>query len=214
MTDQTLETQPTDAPVNPGIAIQHAIHFALRRDLDRLVAALGTTSVTDPAVTGYADEFLFQLHHHHTFEDDVVWPLMRERLGGSATDLLDRNLAEHDDVVAVVDTFRQEVGHLDADRTAAHDAALAMRAVVSTHLAHEETDVIPLIAQAFTADDVAGFQAASAVENPGDRFLPWLLESAPEPNASTFRATLPPPVQQLLSDVWAPAWQAKVDALA
>ena len=224
MTDQTAATP---APPHPGVAIQHAVHAALRRDLDRLVAGLGTAEAPDLAINAYAEEFLFQLHHHHTFEDDTVWPLMRERLGESWADLLDRNVAEHGDVVASVDAFVAALAGLDVEadadpdadadrsaaRAAAHDRAIRMREVVDTHLQHEEADVIPLVPGVFTLEDVGRFQAESAKENPPDRFLPWLLESAPAPVASGFKAVLPPPVQELLATTWMPVWQAKVDAL-
>jgi hypothetical protein len=36
-----------------------------------------------------------QLHHHHEFEDTVVWPLMGERLGARVDGLLPRNFDEH-----------------------------------------------------------------------------------------------------------------------
>ncbi|HTY72998.1 MAG TPA: hemerythrin domain-containing protein [Actinomycetes bacterium] len=216
MSDQTIAAPPSGAAstttLHPGVAVQYAVHAAVRRDMDRLVGSLGTHAAPDAAVLGYAEEFLFQLHHHHTFEDDAVWPLMRERLG-DMTDLLDRNLAEHADVVASVEDFAAEVQHLDGDRDPARAAAVRMREVVSLHLAHEEADVIPFVPQAFTLDDVARFQALSAEENPPSRFLPWVLESAPPPIAAGFAAVLPAPVQQALTDTWMPAWQAKVDAL-
>jgi hemerythrin-like domain-containing protein len=207
------ESTTTTAALHPGVAVQYAIHGALRRDMDRLVGALSTYDVPDDAVGAYAAEFLFQLHHHHTFEDDAVWPLMGERLGESVTSLLDRNRAEHTDVVASVDAFTTSVTPLGTDRASALAAATRMRDVVSTHLAHEEADVIPLAPDAFTMEDVARFQAESAKENPPDRFLPWVLESAAEPIAAGFHGTLPPQVQELLATAWMPAWQAKVTPL-
>ena len=207
------QTAPTQVTGHPGVAIQHAVHAAVRRDIDRLVGALGSDRAPAHAIRDYAAEFLFQLHHHHTFEDAAIWPLLGERLGDPVTSLLDRNLAEHGDVVAAVDAFTEAIGRLDGDVGDALATAESMRDVVTRHLAHEESDVIPLIPESFTLEDVGRFQVESAVENPPERFLPWLLESAPEPVASDFRTMLPAPVLELLTTSWMPVRQSTVDAL-
>jgi hemerythrin-like domain-containing protein len=208
MSDQTAPAAP-----NPGIAIQYAIHGAVRRDMSRLVEVLGRPGAAPAAVTDYAVEFLDHLHHHHTFEDAEVWPVMGQRLGPAVSALLERNAAVHGRIEAAVAAFAGEIERLDDDPTAAHAAAVRMSEVVSEHLDHEEAEVIPLVADVFTLDDFARFQALSAEQDPPPRFLPWLLDDAPEPVAAAFTAALPPPVQEQLSTTWMPVWQAKVDAL-
>ncbi len=221
MSDQSTATSPattspaTTSPAapNPGVAIQHAIHGAVRRDMHRLVEALSEDTVAAGAVTEYAAEFLDHLHHHHTFEDADVWPEMGRRLGEAYTTLLERNAAEHEDITAAVTGFSAALDRVGDDPAPAHAAAIHMREVVFEHLAHEEAEVIPLIPKAFALEEFPRFQAASAKLDPPPRFLPWLLESAPEPMASAFAAQLPPPVREQLTTTWMPVWQAKVDAL-
>lgn len=211
MSDRSTVTNP-DAP-NPGVAIQHAIHGAVRRDMHRLVVALSGDAVATEGVTEYAAEFLDHLHHHHTFEDAEVWPEMGRRLGASYTALLERNAAEHESIAAAVTGFTAALDRVGEDRAPAQAAATHLLEVVSEHLAHEEADVIPLIPEAFTLEDFTRFQEVSAALDPPPRFLPWLLESAPEPMATAFASQLPPPVRDQLAATWMPAWQAKVDAL-
>lgn len=212
MSDQT--TASSSATANPGVVIQLAIHGAVRRDMQRLVDALGAGAVSTEAVRAYATESLDHLHHHHTFEDADVWPEMGRRLGGSYTAMLERNASEHDDIVAAVAAFTATLDAIGDDPVAAQAAAVRMRDLISVHLAHEEADVIPLIPQAFGQEDFERFQAVSAEADPPPLFLPWLLESAPEPLATAFNAQLPPPVQEQLAAAWMPVWQAKVDAIA
>jgi hypothetical protein len=60
-------------------------HDALRRDLDRMIRAL-TMAPARPTSqrTAFAEHVtlvLDLLHHHHTGEDQGLWPLVRRRAG-------------------------------------------------------------------------------------------------------------------------------------
>lgn len=39
-------------------------------------------------LTGFPDELLVGLHHHHTAEDDYLWPLLLQRITADAAMVL------------------------------------------------------------------------------------------------------------------------------
>jgi hypothetical protein len=92
------------------LTIMLAAHDAFRRDLTRLARAAGTAN--DPArrrpVAAGWELFKRELHLHHTAEDEIIWPALRDRLEHSqaALSVLDEMEAEHeriDPLLAAVD---------------------------------------------------------------------------------------------------------------
>jgi hemerythrin-like domain-containing protein len=201
-------------PRNPGWTVQLAIHRAVRRDLDRLSAALAEGRETSTAaVSAYWAETAVQLHHHHELEDTVVWPLMGERLGGRVRSLLTRNGQEHLAMAAAMDEFDAVSSATTVEISAARDALDGLRGAIETHLAHEEVDVLPLIPEAFTLEDIAFFQTESARTNPPQAFLPWVLDDASEDDLAFFTGPMPAPVREQLESTWMPRRRTTVDAL-
>jgi hypothetical protein len=190
--------------LNPGIAVQLAVHKAVRRDVARMTTAL-ERGASAPAIADYWTETARQLHHHHELEDAVVWPLMGERLGDRVTGLLTRNAGEHVTMSRAMDDFDSSVRMITTSGPApALDALARLTLAIDTHLAHEEADVIPLIVDAFTADDFAVFTAESAKGNPPDAFLPWVLDDASPEHTEFFAAHLPEDLQRALNASWLP----------
>lgn len=204
----------TTTTLHPGWRVQLAVHRAVRRDIGRLMAALAELRETTPeAVRAYWSVTAEQLHEHHMFEDTVVWPLLRERLGEDVDALLARNAQEHRDMASAMDAFGTVIAAMTTDTTAAAVALVQLNVAVETHLTHEEADVLPLIPDAFTADDVAMFAVESAKTNPPPAFLPWLLDDAPDADVGFFTGAMPAPVRTELESRWTPEWRMKVDAL-
>src|SRR6266487_4084183 len=85
MTDFTLD-----------MTMMFAIHDALRRDLEH-VAQVHTRN------EGW-DLFDRMLHLHHTIEDDLLWPVMRDAVAGRSEDLalLDEMETEHAAIVPLL----------------------------------------------------------------------------------------------------------------
>ncbi len=201
----------TTTPTNPGWRVQLAIHRAVRRDTNRLAIALADGGVPNEAVRAYWASTAAQLHHHHEFEDTVVWPLMGERLGDRVAALLTRNAHEHEVMASAMDEFDAALDTSDATR--ARVALGRMQEVIETHLAHEEADVLPLIPEAFTLEDITFFQAEDAKTNAPSTFLPWMLDDAPDEDLSFFTGHMPPPVREQLDSEWTPNWRKSLEAL-
>lgn len=204
----------TTIPENPGWRVQIAIHRAARRDATRLAVALaGGHEMPAEAVRAYWNVTADQLHHHHEFEDTVVWPLLGERLGNRVEALLARNAHEHEGMGSAMDEFDSTLGTMTTDPAAAREALGRMREAIETHLAHEEADVLPLIPEAFSLEDIAFFQAEDAKTNAPSVFLPWMLDDAPEADLAFFTGPMPAPVRAELESSWMPQRLLTIEAL-
>jgi uncharacterized protein (TIGR03086 family) len=198
---------------HPGLSVQLAIHRAVRRDLDRLSRALEAgPPASSEAVRAYWADFADKLHHHHELEDEVIWPLLGTRLDGRVDDLLAENAAQHAAMRAAMDELDEVLATTADDRSSARAAlAVATERIVS-HLADEEADVLPLVAEVITQDDVAFFMAESAKVDPPPVFLPWVLDDAADEDAEFFAGVLPPPVREQLESSWLPARRMRLDS--
>jgi hypothetical protein len=107
------------------LTIMLAAHDAFRRDLARLVRAAAVADMSDPArrqsVAAGWELFKYELHLHHTAEDEVIWPVLRPRLAHSehALSVLDEMEEEHeriDPLLAAVDAGFARRGEDSADR--------------------------------------------------------------------------------------------------
>jgi hypothetical protein len=201
---------------NPGLAVQLAVHRAVRRDAARLaVAQADGADVPRDAVATYWAETARQLHHHHEFEDTIIWPLMGERLGERVAALLARNAHEHEVMASAMDDFDVRVATTSASGIPeAREALARLNDAIQLHLAHEEADVLPLIDEAFTFDDFAYFMAESAKTNTPDAFLPWVLDDATQADVDFFTGKMPDAVRAELFENWIPRRTATVEALA
>jgi hypothetical protein len=198
-------------PTNPGWRIQLAIHRAVRRDASRLAVALAGDGENSDAVRAYWSVTASQLHHHHEFEDTVVWPLLGQRLGDRFESLLTRNAHEHELMASAMDKFDAALATTDAG--SARVALVRMQEAIESHLAHEEADVLPLIPEGFTPEDLAFFQAEDAKTNAPDVFVPWMLDDAPDEDLEFFTGSMPAPVRENLESIWIPQRRLTVKAL-
>nr|WP_221382294.1 hemerythrin domain-containing protein [Actinoplanes polyasparticus] len=134
-------------------------HRAMLRDLDRLaeltdrLTAARTGRKRATATAGYLTDFCDSIHHHHSAEDEVLWPVL-ERSAGAHVDL-----TELTDDHAVLDPKLARIRAGAAALAATHvvPAELAadladLRDTLREHIADEERTIVPLIRQ-YVSDD-------------------------------------------------------------
>jgi iron-sulfur cluster repair protein YtfE (RIC family) len=136
----------------PEWTIMYALHDAFRRDLETMLAPNAGPAVVRARWANFRD----QLEFHHTAEDEVMWPPVRARLAGDPDGLalMDAMEAEHrliDPLLAAVDDALGD----EAGQARLADALARMGTVLASHLAHEETDALPLITRVMTTAGVA-----------------------------------------------------------
>jgi iron-sulfur cluster repair protein YtfE (RIC family) len=192
------------------LTIMLAAHDAFRRDLTRLARAAATADLSDPArcqsVAAGWELLKRELHLHHTAEDEIIFPVLRPRLVHSQTALsvLDAMEEEHDlidPLLAAVDTAFSAA----PDRLA--DVIDALATTLTSHLAHEERDGLPLIGVALTAAEWRAAGRAIARKNglsAGSEMFAWMLDGAGRDEAAATLGSLPPPLRLLYRAIWKP----------
>jgi hemerythrin-like domain-containing protein len=156
------------------LTTMYVMHSAFRRDLDRFVGAVEQTPVTDrtvwSALAARWDRFAEVLHHHHTIEDDTIWPRLLARVDaagdreGRAT--LAAMEAEHAYLDPLLDACATGLQALavrgDEDVRAALGVRLvATREGLGRHLAHEEEAALPLAQRHLPAAEWAAAEEAA-----------------------------------------------------
>jgi hemerythrin-like domain-containing protein len=186
----------------------YVMHFAFRRDLARFCSAVAQTPVGEAEVwTALARRwarFADVLHHHHTAEDEHLWPLLRSHAerAGAADDL--RVLADMEDEHAVVHPALAAAGaaftamheHPCVDhRNALEIRVAAVRDTLDVHLAHEEGQALPMLQRTLSTEDNAAFEKAVATAYPL-RVVPfticWAFDGVPEEARRRVLSTTPP----------------------
>jgi hypothetical protein len=192
----------TNAAAGPhDMRLMYLAHHAFRRDLARFESAVRNTPVGEAEVWARLERrwelFSTVLHHHHTIEDETIWPPVASRADAAATEVLESMEAEHvliDPVLAgCAHGFAAMTAHPCADHRNALDVHVTnARQLLVDHLRHEETEAIPLVQSLMTAEE---FEAATAFADQGvspkqvAELVPWALEGlSPELRARELAA--------------------------
>ena len=128
------------------------VHSALRRDLVRLRLVLGTPAAQEPrrrkALAEHAIWLMDFLHHHHTGEDEGLYPLVVRRNPDAAA-LCERMDVDHDTITPAMDGLRAAAErHLADPATPDSDLVAALAALeepLVPHLAGEELEMMPVV---------------------------------------------------------------------
>jgi hypothetical protein len=195
------------------------IHGALRRDLDRLCGALRSPALDSARARQLRAHWQLvseQLHHHHTTEDQYLWPLVREKLAGRPDGLavIDTMEAQHRTLSPSGDAVERMFGAYVASAAEADELATqldALRTQVLAHLDDEEAQAFPLIDDALNDDEFASFEKATAKSvgmRGATRFFPWILDGASQDDRKAAVRVLPPPIRAVCRYRWIPPVRA------
>ncbi len=190
------------------MTMNRVIHAAVRRDLDRLSAALTSFPAGDQARArdlerAYAN-LRRELTHHHEAEDTHIWPMLATV--GVAPDLLGAMESEHHamaEALAETGTAMTTLAGSGSDAAAARQSVLRTGAVVDRHLDHEETELEPQLTPHLETPEWKEVEKKLRKQPPGviGRYFAWLTDGMSEPERAYLRATIPAPVVFVLSRV-------------
>jgi hypothetical protein len=218
--------QPPSGPPRGRFTIVYLIHEAFRRDLARLAGALRAPRTDPPRARALRAHWEFvdeQLHHHHSVEDDSLWPLVRPKLPGrdEALAVLDAMEAEHQKLLpggravsAEFESFAVRPDQAAGTALAGHLDELATQ--LGAHLDSEELRCFPVVDEALTPEEFETFgkATAKAVGMRGSaRFFPWIFDSADPVERAAVLSMPPPPVRLLCRYVWEPRYQRQAATL-
>lgn len=195
------------------MTMMFVFHDALRRDLEHIVRV--TERPNDDPMHGLRtalgwELFKSYLELHHTAEDDMLWPPMREALAEDSDGfaLLDAMEAEH----AAIDPLLVSIDAALADRESGPqrlgELTDALATALRGHLEHEESDGLALVDATVSEAQWQAFGAESGRRLGTDvhRFFPWLLDEATPQTVSAVLGRTPAPVQVAYRDTWQPAY--------
>jgi iron-sulfur cluster repair protein YtfE (RIC family) len=198
------------------LTIMLAAHDALRRDLVGLAHAADRAVRRGPAQQAAVQRgwavFQRQLHIHHTAEDELVWPALRERLAASdaARSVLEAMEAEHEQIDPLLAAVNQAMDGADRDGrpdgATLADTVDVLTMALHGHLAHEERDALPLIGTALTVGEWRAVGRRIGLRNlrRAPEMFAWMLDGAAPERAAAATGQLPPPARVLYRAVWQP----------
>jgi iron-sulfur cluster repair protein YtfE (RIC family) len=176
------------------------IHDALRRDLDQLLH----TTASRTAVRARWVVFRDQLHLHLAAEQAAMWPLARAKLTGEPRGqaLLDAMEDEHQ-LIGPLQAVTDDAFSMDADPRRLRQLLTRLATRLTSHLAHEEADALPLIGQIMSQHELGAIGRAIR-GGPAAGTLPWALASASPHVCAQVLSQLPAPGRLLYRRVWLP----------
>ena len=195
----------TDKPDTQEMVV---VHRVFRREFRLAPQIVGSVADGDleraRVVTAHLTEMGTMLHHHHTGEDELVWPKLNERVQVSA-DLVSRMEEQHEQVAVLMHRIDELLPRWSATASAGvRDELAAVLAELSpaldAHLDEEEREVLPLVGQHFTLAEWNEIGARGRAGIPKPRMLVVLghilEETSPEERAA-FLGHAPPPARLL-----------------
>jgi hemerythrin-like domain-containing protein len=185
------------------------VHRVFRREFRMMPAVVRAVPAGDTARAGIVGDHLANvalgLHHHHTAEDDLLWPLLLER-DAVHTELINRMEAQHARLHEPLERIDQlnarwRAGAGATDRDDLADVLAQASAALDEHLADEEQEVLPLVEKHLTPAEWAAVGERGRQVIPKGRmalvFLGAIFEEATPAEKRRFLAELPPPARLL-----------------
>jgi hemerythrin-like domain-containing protein len=209
---QVMLAGQTAAPEGPvDLLMMYVVHHAFRRELTAVCEAVRDASVDDrarwEALLRRWDLFATFLHHHHSGEDEWVWPALLERADADQRTVLEAMEAEHADIDPALAACREGLELMGRTPSADARAALVVRVVATReallrHLGHEETEALAILQQVMGPEEWAAidqrFQRSFSMREL-TWAVPWLLDGLPNDVLATVLAQ---PGAGVLKLVW------------
>jgi iron-sulfur cluster repair protein YtfE (RIC family) len=187
-----------------------AIHDALRRDLDELLH----TTTSRPAARARWIVFRDQLHFHLAAENTAMWPLARARLTGDPHGqvLLDAMEDEHR-LIGPLQALTDDAFTMHADPWRLRKLLTRLRTKLTSHLAHEEADALPLIGRIMSQRELSriarAIRGGPSIQH-ASLTVPWALAHASPNVRDQVLSQLPAPGRLLYRTVWRPRYTPNI----
>ena len=163
----TVTPRQTGDP-RPDTLGMRLAHRAMLKDAHRLTTLLQELAATAPgpararAVAQYVADYCDSIHHHHSAEDDILWPVLAAS-AGAHVDLAELS-DDHSALDPLLDRIRAAAAAFAA-RPAEEDTATALavdlaelRDLLDEHIADEEASVLPAIEEYVSVKDWAAVE--------------------------------------------------------
>jgi hemerythrin-like domain-containing protein len=190
------------APEKPWVGEMVIVHRVFRKELGMLPALVAATADGDrrrARTLGRHYRFVTEvLHHHHTYEDDHLWPVLLERCPMDA-ELINRMESQHERVAELIDglpgvwaAFEKQADPESRQRLVETLAALS--AALDEHLHDEEVFLLPIMENHLTVPEWKAFGKHAAKTMDKRKGLFWIglmFEDITDDEYARFWAGLP-----------------------
>ena len=152
----TTTAAPLDTSVMPTLHTLFRRELRLAPGVVRGIAAGDTRRAA--VVCEHVDFVLRVLHHHHTIEDELMWPVLRGRVPEELAPLVELMESQHEradvlvqELSALLPVLRERADAVDRDQVAALLEELHTGLV--EHLDAEEQHLLPIAARTMTQEE-------------------------------------------------------------
>jgi hypothetical protein len=160
------------------------------------------------------------LHAHHAGEDELLYPLLVERLP-EHRELFLRMDSQHAAATASLEVAQRAAARFGTSGSAADGGGLAdccksLLEVLADHLSQEEAEVLPLAAQVISPPEWGALPAHALSHYSGTRMwlpLGLVIEAMPEDMSEAMSKQFPPPVSEMWSGGGSDAFVAEMAAI-
>ncbi len=209
---RTQPTQPSQ-PTQPGpidTSEMPTVHTFFRREFRLAGGVVRGVAAGDSARAAEVSEHLEYvarcLHHHHTGEDELVWPLLLERVPEELAPIVHLMESQHerlDALLGEVERLRTQwrsTADVEA-RGRLADTLDLVHAHLTEHLDAEEERLLPIAARTLTYDEWHAVGERARRENPRkEMFLTFgMIQHDGDPQVvQRMLSTAPPPVRVIV----------------
>lgn len=213
-----------DNPVLTDTRDMYSVHTAFRRGLgdarSQLVSVGDGDTERARRLADYFGELLWFLHAHHAGEDELLYPLLEERVP-EQQELFSRMEAQHLAVTSGLEAAQGAAKRFGESGSVADGQALAnacesLLGTLSPHLSEEEVEVLPLAARFISPPEWGALPMHAFSHYSGTRV--WLvfglaIEAMPDDLLERLLAHLPPPVSEMWNGGGSDAFAAEMAAI-
>jgi hypothetical protein len=184
-----------------------AVHGVFRDALGAAPTLVGGIAPGDAErvalIANYYENILSFLHTHHEGEEELVFPLLRERCDG-AGELMDRMAEEHHEALDLLEQARAALaawpGGDEAAQKAAQERLVELGSHLNEHLLEEEQKVLPLADANLSMEEWGAMPAHGMAAFDGDKI--WLVlglirERMTDDQVAAMTAHMPPPALEM-----------------
>jgi iron-sulfur cluster repair protein YtfE (RIC family) len=206
MTDVTIDV--TD---------MYAIHDALRHEFAKLPIMVKAVPEGDAdragVVGGHVLLMLSVLHAHHDGEDELVWPLLKER-SPESLGVIEELESQHAEMIVLLDRSREQAEAWIAnpgihERSGLHTTLIALERLILHHLAREEQEGIPLMATLLSQEEYAAVGEHSRATMAPEELpiaLGLILDDTSAERGEAILAAMPAPAREGFEQFGRPAY--------
>lgn len=199
-----MTAAPTRArPDTREMVVVHDVFRRLFGDLPVLIANVAAGDALRAArLCDCVDELTTGLEHHHTNEDELLWPKLLDRVGIDTAIVLKAE-EQHERVHELLEIVQCQTRQFRATAAAADRDGLAatlaeLDEALREHMADEEQFVLPLVEAHLTVAEWAELGERGRAGIPKDRLLiqlGWMLDGTSPADQRAFLRELPMPAR-------------------